>query len=52
MQEALNGVFGAGDWRPVFFGAIVILLVLFLPRGMLQFVGGRAPVGSGATAIA
>jgi branched-chain amino acid transport system permease protein len=45
VQEALNGIFGAGDWRPIFFGAIVILLILFLPRGVVQFVGGRTPVG-------
>jgi branched-chain amino acid transport system permease protein len=42
VQEALFGVLGAGDWRPVFFGAFVIVLVLFLPRGILQFVQGTA----------
>jgi branched-chain amino acid transport system permease protein len=45
VQEALNGVFGGGDWRPIFFGAIVILLVLFLPRGILQFFGARQALG-------
>jgi branched-chain amino acid transport system permease protein len=42
VQEALFGLLGAGDWRPVFFGAFVILLILFLPRGILQFVHGTA----------
>jgi branched-chain amino acid transport system permease protein len=37
VQEALIGVFGSGDWRPVFFGAFVVLLILFLPRGLQQF---------------
>jgi len=45
VQEALTGIFGGGDWRPIFFGAFVILLVLFLPRGILQFAGGRTPLG-------
>lgn len=37
VQEALIGLFGSGDWRPVFFGAFVVLLILFLPRGLQQF---------------
>jgi len=43
VQEALTGLLGSGDWRPVFFGAFVILLILFLPRGLQQFTtgGGR-----------
>src|SRR5918912_1491386 len=44
VQEALTEFFGAGDWRPVFFGAFVILLILFLPRGIYQFFSGRTPV--------
>ena len=39
VEEGLVSVFGGGDWRPVFFGAFVILLILFLPRGILQLVG-------------
>ncbi len=45
IQEILSSTLGAGDWRPVFFGAIVILLVLFLPRGILQFFGTRRAPG-------
>ncbi len=44
LQEALTELFGAGDWRPVFFGGFVILLILFLPRGILEFVSGRVPL--------
>ncbi len=40
VQEALIGLLGSGDWRPVFFGAFVILLILFLPRGLQQFTTG------------
>jgi branched-chain amino acid transport system permease protein len=42
VQEALTQLFGGGDWRPVFFGAFVILLILFLPRGIYQFFSGSA----------
>lgn len=44
VQEALTQFFGAGDWRPVFFGAFVIVLILFLPRGIYQFFSGQAPL--------
>ena len=40
----LQGVPGFGwllDWKNVIFGAIVILLVVFLPRGILQLVGNK-----------
>ena len=45
VQEALTGALGGSDWRPIFFGAFVILLILFLPRGILQFAGSRRPPG-------
>ncbi len=42
--SGLQGVNGFGwllDWNNVIFGAIVILLVLFLPRGVLQLVRNK-----------
>ncbi|HEX2911143.1 MAG TPA: branched-chain amino acid ABC transporter permease [Chloroflexia bacterium] len=41
---ALQGVPGFGwvlDWKNVIFGAIIILLVVFLPKGILQLVGNK-----------
>lgn len=41
---ALQGVPGFGwilDWKNVIFGAIVILLVVFLPKGILQIVQNK-----------
>ena len=42
VQEALTGLLGSGEWRPVFFGAFVIGLILFLPRGLQQFTTGES----------
>ncbi len=42
--EAIHGVSGFEwvlDWKNVIFGAVVILLVLFLPRGVLQLVRNK-----------
>jgi branched-chain amino acid transport system permease protein len=32
-------------WQAVVFSALIILVVLFLPRGLLQFVRGRGKAG-------
>ena len=47
IRELLTGLQGVGgfgwvlDWNNVIFGAIVILLVVFLPRGISQLVGNK-----------
>ena len=33
------------DWERVITGAIIVLVVLFLPRGLVQLVGSRGPKG-------
>jgi branched-chain amino acid transport system permease protein len=47
IQEFLNSISGVEgfawvlDWKNVIFGAIVILMVLFLPKGILQLVRNK-----------
>jgi branched-chain amino acid transport system permease protein len=47
LQEALRLLSGSADvlaWQGVIFAALVILVVLFLPRGVMLFVVSRAPL--------
>ena len=45
MQEGLRTVSSSAEflaWQGVIFAILVVLVVLFLPRGVMLFVGGRA----------
>jgi ABC-type branched-subunit amino acid transport system permease subunit len=47
IQEALRLVSSSADflaWQGVFFALLVVLVVLFLPRGVMLFVATRTPL--------
>ena len=47
VQEAVRTV-ASGDvllqWQATVFSLVIVLVVLFLPRGLSQFLSGRAPL--------